>query len=94
MSSFTTIMALGILFPFFTVFIRLVVFLPTLLGEGDSCWVWNIRTWLPVLVLVQKMIGGDEVVRVIVVTLGEGIFQLFGEFSVSTTVTLMDKHRG
>ena len=40
------------------------------------------------------MVGGDEIVWVVIVTFGEGVFKLLAELTVSTTVALVDEHGG
>ena len=38
------------------------------------------------------MIGRDEIIRLIIVAIGEGVLKVFREFAVMTTVNLMDEH--
>jgi hypothetical protein len=40
------------------------------------------------------MVGGDEIVGIVVLTFGLGFFEFFCEFAVSTTVALMNEHGG
>ena len=42
--------------------------------------------------MVDKVVGGNEIVRVIIVPFGVRVLKVFGEFAVSATVTLMDEH--
>ena len=46
------------------------------------------------LVFVHEVIGSIKILGVIIISLGEGILQIFGELAKATTIALVQEHGG